>query len=75
MFNDSIKNSFTLSFDSCTTDRKTVNTGLEDKVDIGSSANINSPKYLLVAFQTAARSGASSKAQNIAIFDNLDIRI
>ena len=44
MFNDSIKNSFTLSFDSWTTDRKIVNTGLEYQVDIGSSANINSPQ-------------------------------
>ena len=74
MFNDSIKNSFTLSFDSWTTDRKIVNTGFEYQVDIGSSANINSPKYLIVAHQTAARSGASNKANNISIFDNLDVR-
>ena len=74
MFNDSIKNSFTLSFDSWTTDRKIVNTGLEYQVDIGSSANINSPKYLIVSHQTAARSGASNKANNISIFDNLDVR-
>ena len=40
MFNDSIKNSFTLSFDSWTTDRKIVNTGLEYQVDIGSSVQI-----------------------------------
>ena len=31
---------------------------LEYQVDIGSSANINSPKYLIVAHQTAARSGS-----------------
>ena len=75
MFNDSIKNSFNLSFDSWTTDRKIVNTGL--RISIGYrifSANINSPKYLIVAHQTAARSGASNKANNISIFDNLDIR-
>ena len=74
MFNDSIKNSFNISFDSWTTDRKIVNTDLEYQLDIGSSANINSPKYLIVAHQTAARSGASNKANNISIFDNLDIR-
>ena len=34
MFNDSIKNSFTLSFDSGSTDRKTVNTQLEYQDDI-----------------------------------------
>ena len=32
------------SFDSWTTDRKIVNTGLEFQVDIGSAQNINSPK-------------------------------
>ena len=74
MFNDSIKNSFTLSFDSWTTERKIVNTGLEYQVDIGSSANINSSKYLIVAHQTAVRAGASNKANKISIFDNLDVR-
>ena len=74
MFNDSIKNSFNISFDSWTTDRKIVNTDLEYQLDIGSSANINSPKYLIVAHQTAARSNVSNKANNISIFDNLDIR-
>ena len=74
MFNDSIKNSFSLSFDSWTTDRKIVNTGLGYQEDIGSSANINSPKYLIVPHQTAVRAGASNKANNISIFDNLDVR-
>ena len=73
MFNESIKNSFTLSFDSWTTDRKIANTGSEYQVDIGSAANINSPKYLIVAHQTAARSGAANKTTNNAIFDNLDV--
>ena len=35
MFNDSIKNSFTLSFDSWVTDRKIVNNGNEFQIDIG----------------------------------------
>ena len=74
MFNDSINKSFSLFFGSWTTDRKIVETGLEYQVDIGSSANFNSPKYLIVSHQTAARSGASNKANNISIFDNLDVR-
>ena len=49
MFNESIKSSFTLSFDSWTTGRKTVNTGVEFQLDIGSASNINSPKYLIAA--------------------------
>ena len=57
LFNDSIKNSFTLSLDSWTTNRKIVSMGLEYQIDFGSSANNNSPKYLILAHQTAARSG------------------
>ena len=49
MLNDSIKNSSTLSFDSWSTDRRTVDTQLECQVDKGNARNINSPKYLIVA--------------------------
>ena len=74
MFIDSIKNSFTLSFNSWTSDRKIVNTGLEFQVYVGSAQNINSPKYLIISHQTANRSSTSNKAINNAIFDNFDIR-
>ena len=74
MFNDSIKNSFTLSFDSWSTDRKTVETQLEYQVDIGSAQNITSPNFLIAVRQTAARIGASNKAEKVAIFDHLDDR-
>ena len=74
MFDDSIKNSFTLSFDSWTTDRKIVNSGNQFQVDIGSAQNINSPKYLIVAHQTADRIATSNKEINNSIFDNLDVR-
>ena len=56
-FNDSVENSFTLSFDSWSTDRKTVYTQLENQVVIGSAQNINSPEYLITVYQTAARVG------------------
>ena len=74
MFNDSIKNSFTLSFESWSTDRKTVDTQLEYQVDVGSAPNFNSPKYLIVAHQTAARKRVPNKVNNVTIFDNLDVR-
>ena len=74
MFNDSIKNSFTLSFDSWSTDRKTVDTQLEYQVDIGSAQTINSSKYLIVAHQTADRIAVPHKANNVAVFDNLNVR-
>ena len=43
--------------------------GRELQVDIGSAQHINSPKYLISAFQTNARTTAS-KNVNPAIFDN-----
>ena len=43
MMDDSIINSFTISFDSWYTARKTVDTRLEYQVDNGSAQNIDSP--------------------------------
>ena len=74
IFNSSIKNSFTSSFDSWSTDRKTVHTNMEYQVDVGSARIINSPNYLIVAHQTADRIGVPNKAENVAVFDNLNVR-
>ena len=54
LFNQPIKNSFTPSFDSWTTDRKVVNTGKEYQLDIASSVKVNSPRYLIPFHQNAA---------------------
>ena len=69
-----MKNSFILSFDSWSTDRKTVSTQLEYQVDIGSAQVFISPKYLKVAHQTEARIGPFNKEIYFAIFDNLNVR-
>ena len=74
MFNDPIEISFTLSFDSWSTDRRAVDTQSEYQIDIGSAQNIRSIKYLIVAHQTAARVGVTNKAKNVVIFDNLYVR-
>ena len=74
LFNDYIENSFTFSFDSWSTERKTVDTQLDSQVDIGSAQNINSPNYLIVTCQTAARIRVPNKANYFAVFDNLDVR-
>ena len=71
MFNDSIRDSFTLSFDHSTSDRETVDTQLECQVDIGSAQNINSPKYLIAVHQTADRIEVPNKTN---IFDHLNVR-
>ena len=61
MFNESIKNNYTLTFDSWYTERKIVTVGGEFQIDIASSQSTNSPKFLIAAHQTEARVGSSNK--------------
>ena len=68
MFNEAIMNNFTFTFDSWYTERKISNDGRELLVDIGSAQVINSPKNLISAFETIART-TPNKAVNPAIFD------
>ena len=44
------------------------------QADIGNSQQVNSPLYLIGAFQTRTRADTADKNNNIAIFDNLDLR-
>ena len=74
LFNESIKKSFPLPFDSWTTDRQVISAGSEDQLDIGSSVEVNCPKYLIAANQTAARYGFANKAINVSVFDHVDVR-
>ena len=69
MFNEAIMNNYTISFDSWYTERKISIDGRELQVDIGSAQHINSPKYLISAFQTNART-TPNKNSNPAIFDS-----
>ena len=69
MFNEAIMNNYTITFESWYTERKISNDGRELQVDIGSAQHINSPKYLISAFQTNART-TPNKAANPAIFDS-----
>ena len=72
IFNEAIMNNYTITFDSWYTERKISNDGRELQVDIGSAQNINSPKYLIAAFQTNARTAPNKKA-NPAIFDDNNV--
>ena len=74
MFIVCIKESFTISFDPWSTDRKTVDTQLDYQVDVGSAQSIISPKYLIAVHQVPARIGVPNKANKVAIFDQLDVR-
>ena len=74
MFNQSIKNNYTITYDSWYTERKLSTNGNELQVDIGSAQHVNSPKYLISAFQTANRIATPNKTNNIAIFDNVKVK-
>ena len=61
MFNEAIRENFTLSFDAWVTDRKPVNTGQEYQLEIGSASNINIPLYSSCSSKnTTGKSGKTS---------------
>ena len=76
MFNEAIRENFTLSFDAWVTDRKPVNTGNEYQLDIGSASNINIPLYIIVAHQKTQRDNPARPPNqfNNAVFDNVDVK-
>ena len=61
MLSEPFKNSSTLSFDSCSTDRKVVKDGLEFQIDLGFAQNNNSLMDLTAAHQYIARLGVRNK--------------
>ena len=74
MFNESIFNNYTITFDSWYTERKISNDGRKLQVDMGSAQHFNSPKYLIGAFQTKNKIEVPNKADNIAVFDTNHVK-
>ena len=81
IFNEAISQTFTLSYESWTTDRKPVDTAREFQLDISSASNINSPLYLTAANQKTQRPDPANPANNLsnnrlnnAIFGHVDVR-
>ena len=78
MCNESIKKNYTITYDSFVDEwyreRKLSTEGNELQVDIGSAQHVNSPKNLFASFQTAERTAAPNKNNNIAIFVNVDVK-
>ena len=76
-FNESIRQSLTLSFDSWVTETKPVNTGNEYRLDIRSASNINVPLYLIAAHQKTQRHDPARPPNQFtqAIFDKIDVKI
>ena len=80
-FNEAISKTFTLSYESWTTDRKLVNAAKEFQIDKSSASNINSPLYLIAAHQKTQRPDPANPAVNLsnnrfnnAIFDDVEVR-
>ena len=81
IFNEAISQTFTLSYEPWTTDRKPVDTAREFQLDISSASNINSPLYLIAAHQKTQRPDPANPAKNLsnnrfnnAIFDHVNVR-
>ena len=66
MFNEATQNTYKTSFDEWYTERRVVSDTI-NQLDIGTSQNDKSPKYLIGAHQT--RTDTANKNKNIAILD------
>ena len=73
MFNEATQNNYKISFDEWYTERRVISDTIT-QLDIGSSQNVQSPKYLIGAHQTRIRADTANKNNNIAIFDNLNLQ-
>ena len=73
MFNEATQKNYKISFDEWFTERRIISDTIT-QLDIGSSQNVQSPKYLIGAHQTKDRIDGAISTKNVAIFDNLDLR-
>ena len=73
MFNEATQNNYKISYDEWFTERRIISDVIT-QLDIGSSQNVQSPKFLIGAHQTRDRIDMPISTENVAIFDNLDLR-
>ena len=73
MFNEATQNNYKIIFDEWYTERRVISDTIT-QLDIGSSQNVQSPKYLIGAHQTRIRADTANKNNNIAIFDHLNLQ-
>ena len=73
MFKEATQKNYKISYDEWFTERRIISDQIT-QFDIGSSQNVQSPKYLIGAHQTRDRIDAPISTKNVAIFDNLDLR-
>ena len=72
MFNEVAQNNCKISYDEWFTERRVIS-DIITQLDIGSSQNVQSPKYLIGDHQTKDRLDGAISTKNVAIFDNLDL--
>ena len=73
MFNEATQNNYKISYYEWFTKRRIISDTIT-QLDIGSSQNVQTPKYLIGAHQTKGRIGGAISTKNVAIFDNLALR-
>ena len=73
LFNEATQNNYRIFYDEWFTERRVIS-DMITQLDIGSSQNVQSPKYLIGAHQTRARADTVNKNNNIAIFDHLNLK-
>ena len=73
MFKEATQNNYKISYDEYFTGIRVLS-DMITQLDIESSQNVQSPKCLIGAHQTRTRADTSNKINNIAVFDNLDLR-
>ena len=73
MFNEATQNNYKTSYDEWFTERRVISDTIT-QLDIGSSQNVQIPKYLIGAHQTRDRIDTPISTKNVFIFDNLDLR-
>ena len=73
MFNEATQNIYKISYDEWFTERRIISDTIT-QLDIGSSQNVQSPKYSIGAHQTKDRIDGAISTKNVSIFDNLVLR-
>ena len=73
MFNEAAQINYKKSYDEYFTETRVISDQIT-QLDIGSSQQVKSPKYLIGAHQTRIRADTANKNNKIAIFDHLHLK-
>ena len=73
IFNEATQNNYMISYDKQYTERRVI-LHMITQVDLGSSHQINFPKFLIGAHQTRARANTANKINNFVLFDSLSLQ-